>query len=174
MIVLFLILELLFAPQRQEKKVMVITHHVVKVSGYTSLGRFNCDFTRVGEKDTLNLNVPGNHPSLEFEIPISSFSCGNFLLNKDFRSTLKSSEYPCAQVEVKNLYEMKGGLFCHLTVNLVGKTLEFPEMELERKEEEIAGKLVLNFDMLDLDPPKKFGGLVKVEDKLDLEFVLGI
>lgn len=69
---------------------------------------------------------------------------------------------------------MKGGLFCHLTVNLVGKTLEFPEMELERGEDNIAGKLVLNFDMLDLDPPNKFGGLIKVDDRLDLEFVLGI
>lgn len=174
MIVLFLILELFFAAAKQDEKIMVITHQKVNVSGYTSLGKFNCGFTRVGEKDTLNLNVPGTHSSLEFEIPISSFSCGNFLLNKDFRSTLKSSEYPFAQVEVKNLYEMRGGLFCHLTVNLVGKTLEFPEMELERREDNIAGKLVLNFDMLDLDPPNKFGGLVKVDDRLDLEFVLGI
>ena len=66
-----------------------------------------------------------------------------------------------------------GKIFCHLSLNLVGRKLEFPDLMLERNPKGLNGKLILNFDLLHLTPPSKFGGLVKVEDQLDLEILLG-
>ncbi len=172
---LALIALFLFSSGIQERKELVITQQKIQVSGYTSLGKFNCDFSKVGMADTLQLNSNPNgiRKSLEFKIPVKSFSCGNFLINSDFRSTLKADDFPFAFVKVANFREKSGKIFCHLSLNLVGKKLEFPDLMLERNPKGLTGKLILNFDLLNLSPPSKFGGLVKVENQLDLEILLG-
>ncbi|WP_026951259.1 hypothetical protein [Algoriphagus mannitolivorans] len=157
----------------QESKQLIIIEQKVQVKGYTSLGKFNCGFQKVGQADTLNINSSQSQKIIQFQIPVKNFSCGNFLLNSDFRSTLKADQYPYAYVSVKNLREKSGRVFCHLTVDLVGKKLDFPDLMLEKVSNGLSGKLILNFQMLDLSPPSKMGGLVKVEDQLDLELLLG-
>lgn len=164
---------LLFSSGFQERKELVITQQKILVSGYTSVGKFNCDFSRVGMADTLRFNSTEVRKSLEFKIPVKNFSCGNFLLNSDFRSTLKAEDFPYANVRVANFREKSGKVFCHLTLDLVGRRLEFPDLMLERGPKGLSGKLILNFDLLNLSPPSKFGGLVKVENQLDLEILLG-
>lgn len=171
--ILALLALLLFSSGIQERKELVITQQKIQVSGYTSVGKFNCDFSRAGMADTLRINSTEVRKGLEFKIPVKSFSCGNFLLNSDFRSTLKAEDYPFAYVKVANFREKSGKIFCHLSLNLVGRKLEFPDLMLERNPKGLSGKLILNFDLLKLSPPSKFGGLVKVEDQLDLEIQLG-
>lgn len=173
--ILILLISLIFssAPQ-QERNQLIITEQKVLVKGYTSMGKFNCGFQKVGQGDTLTINSNGSQKIMQFQIPVKSFSCGNFILNSDFRSTLKADEFPFAQVSVKNFREKSGKIFCHLSIDLVGKKLEFPDLMLEKETNGLTGKLILNFQMLDLSPPSKFGGLVKVEDQLDLELLLGI
>lgn len=173
--ILILLISLIFSPVPQQgRKSLVITNQQIQVKGYTSLGGFNCGFQRLGKADTLHLNSPGTDPAMQFQIPVKNFSCGNFLLTKDFRSTLKADEYPFATVQVKNFREKAGKIFCHLTVSLVGKKLDFPDLMLERVNSGLMGKLILNFEMLNLNPPNKFGGMVKVQDQLDLELILGM
>jgi hypothetical protein len=171
--ILILVFLLLFSPKYQERKDLVIIHQRILVSGYTSIGKFNCDFSRVGSIDTLKFNSPKDLKAMEFQIPVKSFSCGNFILNNDFRSTLKADEFPFAKVVVSNFREKSGKFYCHLFLDLVGKKLEFPDLELEKSKEGLNGKLILDFDRLNLSPPSKLGGLVKVENQLDLELLLG-
>ncbi len=172
--VFILMMILFFSSLTQERGELVITQQRVQVSGYTSLGKFDCDFSRVGMTDTLKLNSTGDFKSLVFIIPVKSFSCGNFLLNNDFRSTLKADEYPNALVTVSNFRLKSGKVYCTMILDLVGQKLEFPDLLLEKNSEGMSANLILNFDMLKLSPPSKFGGLVKVENQLDLEFHLGM
>lgn len=172
--VFILMIILFFASYTQEKNELVITDQRIQVSGYTSLGKFNCDFSRVGMTDTLKLNSTGDLKTLVFKIPVKSFSCGNFLLNNDFRSTLKANEYPNALVTVSNFRLKSGKVYCSLILDLVGQKLEFPDLLLEKNSNGMSANLILNFDMLNLSPPSKFGGLVKVENQLDLELYLGM
>lgn len=125
-------------------------------------------------RDTLKLNSTEDLKPLQFTIPVKSFSCGSFLLNNDFRSTLKASEFPNALVTVSNFRLKSGKIYCSLILDLVGQRLEFPDLLLEKNKEGMSANLILNFDMLKLTPPSKFGGLVKVENQLDLEFHLGM
>ncbi|PZV85342.1 hypothetical protein CLV31_103133 [Algoriphagus aquaeductus] len=171
--ILLLIGLILFSAGSQERKELVITQQKIQVSGYTSVGKFNCDFSKVGLADTLRFNSGEVKKGLEFKIPVKHFSCGNFLLNNDFRSTLKAEDFPFAHVRVANFREKSGKIFYHLSLDLVGKKLEFPDLMLERSPKGLSGKLILNFELLNLSPPSKFGGLVKVEDQLDLEILLG-
>lgn len=171
---LILMMILSFSSARQERSELIITDQRIQVSGYTSLGKFNCDFSRVGMTDTLSLNSTGDLRTLEFKIPVKSFSCGNFLLNNDFRSTLKANEYPNALVTVSNFRLKSGKIYCSLVLDLVGQKLKFPDLLLERNNGGMSANLILNFEMLNLEPPSKFGGLIKVENQLDLEFHLGM
>ncbi|HSF54003.1 MAG TPA: hypothetical protein VLA71_09640, partial [Algoriphagus sp.] len=130
--VLILLLGILFFSEDQERKDLIIFEQKIQVSGSTSLGRFNCDFSQVGRTDTLWLNSSQSKRTLEFLIPIKSFSCGNFMLNNDFRSTLKADQYPFAKVVVKNFREKSGTILCHLALDLVGQQLEYPDFILEK------------------------------------------
>lgn len=172
--VLVLFFLLLFSPGPQERKELVITQQKIRVSGHTSLGKFNCDFSRVGSVDTLKFNSSADLDVMEFQIPVKSFSCGNFLLNSDFRSTLKADEFPLVLVSVTDFRERSGKFYCHLRLDLAGKRLEFPDLALEKSKEGLNGKLVLDFDALQLSPPNKLGGLVKIENQLNLALLLGI
>lgn len=170
---IFLILLILSSPSQEEGE-LVILHQKVQVRGNTSLGKFNCDYIKEGSFDTLKVNNPKAGQALSFQIPIRSFSCGNFILNSDFRSTLKADQYPFAEVKVNNFRQKSGKIYCHLFLDLAGKRLEFPDFILEKRKEGLAGNLILDFATLGLSPPKKLGGLIKVEDQLDLQLLLGM
>jgi hypothetical protein len=153
---------------------LIITSQKIQVRGYTSVGKFKCGFTRLGMKDTIRLNSTGEKKMLEFLIPVKSFSCGNFLLNNDFRSTLKANEYPNAVVKVFNFRRKSGKVYCGLILDLAGQRLEFPDIILEKNTQGLRTNLILDFTMLGLTLPSKFGGLIKVENQLDLELHLGM
>lgn len=171
-ILLLLLLILLGIPTKQ--RMMIVTRKTIQVSGQTSLGGFNCDYNRIGVKDTLFLDADNTVKEIVFDVPVQDFSCGNFLLNRDFRKTLQAETFPQAIVKVKNLKSNYGYYTCDLTVNLVGKRLDFNGLMLKRVADGLTGELVLSFEQLELKAPSKMGGLVKVEEKLNLSIFLGL
>ncbi|AFL85210.1 hypothetical protein Belba_2666 [Belliella baltica DSM 15883] len=155
-----------------EKK-LIIKEKTISVSGQTSLGSFKCDYLNQGFKDTLFINSAQSREPIVFDIPVHEFGCGNFLLNKDFRKTIKADEYPHAKVRVNNLQTKGKDYTCDVLVNIVGKRLHYKALHLSNGGKQLKGEIVINFDELGLEPPKKLGGLIKVEDKLALEIKLG-
>lgn len=151
----------------------MITQQQITVSGNTSFGDFDCKYTTLGLRDTLVYNDSKNQKPMHFRIPVKDFACGSFLINKDFRSTIKAEKYPNAEVQVKNFRNEKGHFKCDLLVTLVGKKLEFPGWEFSRTSDGLVGQLQLSFEQLELEAPKKLGGLIKVDEKLELEVLLG-
>lgn len=172
MYTLVLTLLLLLGGFSKEREV-VITRKVITVSGQTSIGGFNCDYIQSGTRDTLYLDNTKSRGDLVFDIPVENFSCGNFLINRDFRKTIKAEQYPHAKVRVRNLKANYGHYTCDMTVNIVGKKLEYKELILNRVANGVNAKLILSFEELELEAPKKMGGLIKVEEALHLEFLLG-
>jgi len=170
--VLLILLLILLNPDLKEREV-IVTKKVITVSGQTSIGGFNCDYAKNGLKDTLYIDHTKFLKELIFDIPVNDFACGNFLLNRDFRKTIKAEEFPTAKVRVSNLKSNYGHYTCDLSVGLVGKHLKFPALVLKRTAEGVSGKLILSFEDLELETPKKMGGLIKVEEELHLEIQLG-
>lgn len=169
----FLLILIGFLSVSPQEKELVITQKTITVSGQTSIGSFNCSFNRNGMRDTLALNSQTNNSVLNFNIPVSEFACGNFLLNRDFRKSIKAEEFPKCNVRVANLRKNQQHYTCKLTVNIVGKTLVFDNFKLDNTKDGLEGKLSLSFTELALEAPKKMGGLIKVEEQLDLQIVLG-
>ncbi|MCH6233137.1 hypothetical protein [Cognataquiflexum rubidum] len=170
--ILLALILILLNPEKKEREV-IVTKKMITVSGQTSIGGFSCDYSKAGLKDTLFIDFEGPTKEMVFDIPVHDFSCGNFLLNRDFRNTVKSDKFPTAKVKVQNLKSNYGHYTCDLSVTLVGKKLDFPSLVLKRVSEGLRANLVLSFDDLDLEAPKKMGGMIKVEERLSLEFTLG-
>jgi hypothetical protein len=172
MYILLLIASMLLA-DLPDQRYLLINQQQITVSGNTSLGGFDCKYTKSKLQDTLVFDGSRKQKVMRFLIPVEEFSCGSFLINRDFKSTIKADEYPHAEVQVKNFRDENGYFKCDLSVNLVGKTLEFPDLALTKKSDGLVGKLNLSFDRLDLKAPKKLGGLIKVDETLELEVLLG-
>ncbi|MCH6202078.1 hypothetical protein MMU07_21050 [Aquiflexum sp. LQ15W] len=170
--ILLALILILLNPDLKEREV-IVTKKTITVSGQTSIGGFSCDYSKAGLKDTLFIDFVGTAKEMVFDIPVRDFSCGNFLINRDFRNTIKSDKYPSARVKVQNLKSNYGHYTCDLSVTLVGKKLDFPSLVLKRVPEGLHANLILSFEDLDLEAPKKMGGMIKVEEKLTLDFTLG-
>jgi hypothetical protein len=169
-VLLIFVVLLLNAPATERE--LIVSEKIISVHGVTSIGKFKCNYSKNSLKDTLFVNHTKHKRDLIFDIPVQNFSCGNFVLNSDFRKTIKADEFPHARVKVSNLKSNGKNYTCDMTVNLVGKTLEFKGMELTGMDKGLKGHLSLSFDDLDLTTPRKFGGLVKVQEDLHLEIFL--
>lgn len=162
------------SPKPMNASKLAIKEKKISVHGKTSIGNFTCNYDNLGRSDTLFVDFGHRTPDLIFDIVVEEFGCGNFILNRDFKKTLKSKEYPKARVRVGGLSKKDNRYFCNLSVNLVGKKLDFPNQELHHANGGITTHIDLSFSTLGLQPPSKMGGLVTVEEQLKLEIFLGL
>lgn len=169
--ILWLILFLTFNLHHEEER-LVIQEKEITVSGNTTLGKFDCAYKERGLKDTLHFVGNRSKENFLFDIKVEEFGCGNLILNNDFRKTIKAKEFPQAHVKVTNLKKAREGYRCDLYLEIAGKRLFFRDFLLNDQEEKLTGRLDLRFDTLELDPPRKFGGLIKVDEILFLSLSL--
>ncbi|WP_163378890.1 hypothetical protein [Cyclobacterium sp. SYSU L10401] len=156
-----------------QKEAFVIQHKEITVKGKTSIGDFECSYGKEQTGDTLYLGaIPTAGSSLDFNIPVKEFGCGNFILNGDFRRTLKADEYPLCEVRVLRLFRGQSNLYGDLAINLAGKGLRLDRVLFDRNQSVLEGKVQLSFEELDLEAPSRLGGLVSVEEAIDLEIKL--
>lgn len=150
----------------------VIQHKEIIVKGKTSIGSFECSYDNEQVGDTLFLE---NHPvdrMVDFIIPVKDFGCGNFLLNSDFRTTLKAEKYPICLVAVDRLIRKNSQIFGDVSIELAGKEMELDHVVFDLIGDRLQGKVQLSFKQLELVAPSRIGGLIKVEEILDLEINL--
>lgn len=170
MILFFVALFMLTSPFLPETDpYFVVQEKRITVSGNTSIGSFNCTYEIVEKSDTLYLPSFGRTQTYHFNIPTEVFKCGNFLLNKDFQKTLKSSEFPHISVEVANIKQSHNGdILGSLTLIIAGKTKEMGLVTFNKNNTAEKDILSTNIKLLvsdfDLKPPKKFGGLINTDD----------
>ena len=168
--ILWLLYMLLIFPVAKDE--LVIIEKEIVVSGTTSIGDFVCSYYVNNTKDTLFMDNVASPANFIFEIPVSKFSCGNFLINSDFRRTIKAREFPSASVKVSRLRKNKESFTCDLLLEIAGKRMRFEDFNLFNTGDRLCGDLVLSFEDLALDPPTKFGGLIKVDEHLYLSLAL--
>src|SRR5690606_28526678 len=150
--ILWLSLVLLFNFQPKHERLVILEKNIT-VAGTTSLGKFECIYNVEGLKDTLIFENNTSSTSFLFEIPVNDFACGNFLLNNDFRKTIKAKQYPKAQVKVTRLRRGKTLYQCDLFLDIAGKKLIFRDFELTQLDKKLMGNLLLSFDALELEAP---------------------
>ena len=172
MFYLSVVLFLIFFPSKApESNFLIVQEKKITVVGTTSLGRFSCDYTISEMNDTLFIKE--NTKAYNIQIPVENFNCGNFLLNKDFKKTLRSDYYPQINVKVQNIrINPDGNIKGSLEIELTDKIKRIQYVTFERcnveKPELISLDLTINVSDFNLTPPKRLGGLIKVEESMDI------
>lgn len=114
---------------------------------------------------------------------VKDFKCDNKIAYKDFLSLLKADVYPEMTIElpgkVFQQLENKDELILkNVTINIAGVSKEYDILctaeNTRTGDKVLAGTIMVGLTELDITPPVKYLGMVKIKDEVIVKFGLGI
>ncbi|PKB16054.1 hypothetical protein CLU82_1169 [Flavobacterium sp. 5] len=153
-----------------DQNIIIIDKLEIEILGNSTIGKFNCS-NSFPYKDTIYLNSNIKN-SLKSEISMSDFECGNRIMNKDLKTTVKSTKFPKSTVTITNIKPFGINYKCNLNFRITDKTLSLQNMILKNNKESLEGSVEVKFSDIALEPPTKMGGIIKVKDEFVIHFNL--
>lgn len=150
--------------------VLIINKIEIKISGTSTIGKYSCTNTFY-KRDTIVINVNKKN-SLDADIPMVNFDCGNNTMTKDLQSTVKCKKFPNSHVTMTDIEICDSDYKCDLSFLITNKTLKYNDFILYKTGNKIHGTINLNFSDVGLEPPVKMAGLLKVRDQIVIDFSL--
>lgn len=150
--------------------IIVIDKLEIEILGNSTVGKYNCSNT-LPYLDTIYLNSNIKN-SLKSEISMSNFDCGNRIMNKDLKTTVKATKFPKSTVTITNIKPFGTNYKCSLNFRITDKTLSYQNLVLKNNKEFLEGSVAVNFSDIALEPPTKMGGIIKVKNEFVIHFVL--
>lgn len=176
-----------FFPGRDTLKWVVEKNSSLNISGRTNISRFSCMVGEYAEPDTICFAKPckganGVALSGTIRLPIDGFDCNNRMMTGEFRKALRDRQYPELSIGFLSLDRMPEpcgvmqSLKGRVVITLSGVSKEF-EIDYNTVMTDagyvvLEGSRSLTFSDFGLIPPQKMGGLVKVNNALDVRFTL--
>jgi len=153
-----------------DDSILVINKIKIEITGNSTVGKYNCSnfFTK---KDTVYINSIKKN-IFNTEIKMSNFDCGNKIMTKDLQATVKIKQFPNSTVCIKDIRSVGKNYKCNLIFLITNKTLQYKDFILYSDDNKIQGSLNLKFSDIDLEPPTKMAGLIKVKDEIVINFSL--
>lgn len=153
-----------------DSNTIIIDKLEIEILGNSTVGKFNCSnsFTF---KDTIYLNSNSRN-SLKSEISMNNFECGNRIMNKDLKTTVKAATFPKSTVTITNIKPFGSNYKCSLNFRITDKILSYQNLVLKNNKEFLDGNVAVNFSDIGLEPPTKMGGIIKVKDEFVIHFSL--
>ena len=142
----------------------------IEITGKSNVGNYNCSNT-FSIRDTIYLNSTKKN-AFTTEIKMSNFDCGNKIMTKDLKETVKAKKFPNSTVYISDIKPNGKNYKCRLIFCITDKTLKYKDFILYKSDEKIEGILNLKFSDLELEPPVKMAGLIKVKDDIIINFCL--
>ncbi len=155
----------------------------VKVNGSTNINKFSCSIPEYIRTDTLTCYRGNELPvvlSGRLGLPVVSFDCNNSMMTNDLRKTLKAKEFPSLNIcfislekypELTNTQESITGI---VNIELAGVSkrvvINYMISMDEQKIIHLVGTQTIRFSDFALVPPRKLGGMIRADDKLDVVF----
>ncbi len=178
---------LLPASREYTVKWQILEQCMVKVNGTTNVNNFACTVAGLTNADTLICLVNKNNDGTVFmngnmAVPVVSFDCVNKMMTKDLRKTLREKDYPnfyihfismetypllrAAQQSLNGLVDIelagvKKQLAVHYRISMNDNGII-----------ELTGTQVIHFSDFNMVAPRKMAGMIKTNDKLNVEFTI--
>lgn len=151
----------------------------VKIKGQTNVKRFYLSYNPHQTKELAVQGESSPAGQISFRIPVEGFESNNPMLTKDFTRFMQAESHPYIQVmiEKSQLHKLiRGDSSRHLPlrISMAGKTQQvesryhtrhYPSNQLL-----IEGRVRVNLEHFNLEPPQKMMGLVQVKDKIFINF----
>ena len=181
----FLIAYLLFhSPDSTVEKWIIAKDSSLRIEGRTNLNTFNCSVKKYLHADTLSFsknNSTEKEYAVKGEIIINSneFDCKKKYMNGDLKKTLKTDISPYLSIKlmtISNFINTSQPVRGTVAICLAGvkKNIEVNYTVTKGT----CGRLFLDgkcnvlFSDFGLNPPRKLSGLIKVNQQIDVSFLL--
>lgn len=172
-----------YAQNRTIEKV-ILEERSLSINGTSNVNDFECNYNSPPAADTLEYAVEFKESEIhvegdELNMYVESFDCGKKGINRDFRKTLRSEEYPTINVTLERLIHENGRpVIAEVLITLAGVSriyqVDISNQTLNNDVREIYGKQVIRLSDFNLEPPRALFGLVKVRDEMDINFTLSV
>jgi hypothetical protein len=160
----------------------------MSIAGHTNLNKFCCQVTGYTGPDTLAVkeaaNVKESGVCLQgsLRIDIKDFDCRNRIMTSEFKQTLKYQQYPQLIISFLSLQRLpsggpdSGSVKGWVEIGLAGTSrkfeIDYTSSRVNGNNLELVGVRAFGFSDFGLRPPRKMGGLVRVDDQLHVQFRL--
>ena len=156
----------------------------LQIQGKTNINTFTCEYDEAIPLDTLQVQVirSGNELILDnaiLRVKVGGFNCGNNMMNKDFKELLRNDTHPMIAIRIKKIIPAQNhtGGIALAEFNIAGEKQEYQipvNVSDQQPEGLYSGNKTINISDFNLEPPKKFMGLVKVEEEIMVNFKLNL
>lgn len=157
----------------------------LKIQGSTNVNSFSCGYRGKISADTLRINMQWNEDMILLDdaalsVEVVRFDCGQSAMNKDFRSLLQHDEYPYLNLNIISLRLAPQAPYeavAKVSIEIAGEegVYEVPvRLEKGNGEQYYSGKQPVNIRDFGLTPPKKFLGMVVVDEEVVIDFMLNL
>ena len=159
------------------------------VNGETNVNTFAC--TNTQRLPSYEAIVCGNSTTgfIEFlqaslRIPVVEMDCGGKGINSDFREMMDADHYPGIILELwelqqtgsKSTYSSQYLASTSITLKNTKRAVKIPVRisKLGNGKFRVEGKVTLDLSDFDIKPPSPLMGLIKVSDKIEIQFELDL
>ena len=158
---------------------------LLKVNGSTNINKFTCRIINYNTPDTLtilrtkDISLP---ISGSISLDIATFNCGNLIMTNDLRKTLKYKEFPKLTINFISLSKLpdptkpSAEITGWVDIELAGVKkrilVNYSFTAFTKDNFRLTGKKDVNFSDFNLVPPRKLGGMIKTNERLDIAFEL--
>ena len=153
-----------------DSNTIIIDRLEIEIQGNSTVGEYNCS-NALTYRDTIYLNSNVKN-SLKSEISMSNFDCGNRIMEKDLKTTVKVAKFPKSTVTITNIKPFGTNYKCSLNFRITDKILSYQNLLLKNTKESLEGSVAIKFSDIALEPPTKMGGIIKVKDEFVVQFNL--
>ena len=184
LLILFLFPISIMAQEQSSVQSVILNESKLRINGTSNVNDFECVYEEELESDTLFHEVElakafANIQGDRLELVVESFDCGKRGINRDFRNTLKSKQYPNIHIEVLQV-TAKNDIPDKATVaiELAGVTntyeVDLKNVSIDNDLIQVLGEQNLRMSDFGLKPPTALFGLIKVRDRLKISFTLQV
>ena len=111
----------------------------------------------------------------DFKVEVDGFDCANKIMTKDFKATLKSDQYPTINIDFTSFNKTNTGKYgCWANVTLMNRVKKYYFEFTLSSNNQLIGSRTIKFSDFGIAPPKKMGGMIRVDDNLNLKFKLKV
>ncbi|HYF02818.1 MAG TPA: hypothetical protein VEC36_05545 [Patescibacteria group bacterium] len=170
------------SPMTTEERWVVRSESQITIQGSTNIGSYSCSLEKVYSQEPLIYTQTNDN--LQFRrnrlvLPVKEFECNNFLIDKDFQELLKAKEYNnifVEMLELENPESIHGKVSGKVKITIMNSEkvymIPFQAKHSVSKDFSLTGKVNLVFSDFNLVPPKRFGGMIKIDETIAVNFNL--
>jgi hypothetical protein len=156
----------------------------LSINGSSNINMFTCDITEYLRSDTLWGMQDQKSSKYVFTsqsmlaVEVRQFDCHHKYITSDFRKMLKSDAYPSLVIRFLSLDEIRPGATVRgqVMVELAGKRkimdVSYQCTQPVKDQVCLKGVKQMRFSDFELVPPKKIGGLIRINEDISVTFNL--